>query len=53
MTNLTFEMQVPCATGVTVTDDQLTVQLADGRCMSVSLVWYPRLVHARADEWNN
>lgn len=29
-----------------VTDDELTVGVADGRTISVPLVWFPRLVKA-------
>ena len=32
--------------GVEITDDSLVVSLADGRVVSVPLVWYPRLLHA-------
>lgn len=32
--------------GVDVTEDTLTVALMDGRCISVPLAWYPRLLHA-------
>jgi hypothetical protein len=32
--------------GAIVTDDELTVQLADGRSLSVPLAWFPRLLHA-------
>lgn len=31
---------------VTVTDDQLTVGLMDGRAISAPLFWYPRLAQA-------
>lgn len=31
---------------VRVDDDMLTVDLADGRTISVPLAWYPRLLHA-------
>jgi len=31
-------------------DDTLTVDLNDGRSISVLLAWYPRLVHASPDE---
>ncbi|MBH0203671.1 MAG: DUF2442 domain-containing protein [Nitrospira sp.] len=31
---------------VTVTEDTLTVELSDGRSLSVPLAWFPRLVHA-------
>ena len=33
---------------VEVTEDTLTVALMDGRCISVPLAWYPRLLHADA-----
>jgi len=39
---------------VTVTDDLLSVQLMDGRTISVPLVWYPRLANAtqaERDDW--
>jgi hypothetical protein len=32
------------AVDVKVTDDELTVQLEDGRTLAVPLVWYPRLL---------
>jgi len=38
---------------VVVTDDALTVDLEDGRTISVPLVWYPRLVHGMPAERNN
>ncbi len=37
-------------TGVSVTDDALTVSLGDGRVISVPLAWYPRLLHATVDQ---
>jgi hypothetical protein len=39
---------------VSSTDIQLTVELEDGRCISVPLAWYPRLLLASQsdrDEW--
>ena len=35
---------------VEVTDDTLTVDLEDGRTISVPLEWYPRLVHGTKAE---
>ena len=35
---------------VTVTDDLLTVDLADGRTIAVPLAWYPRLLRATPEE---
>ena len=48
------DILVPTATGISTTDDTLTVELADGRSMSVPLTWFPRLLHASAaerDKW--
>ncbi len=53
MTTLTVELEVPCARNIAATDNELTVQLADGRSISVPLTWYPRLVHATPAERNN
>jgi Protein of unknown function (DUF2442) len=39
------DLKVPQATGVTVTEDTLSVELSDGRTRSVPLAWYPRLLH--------
>ena len=36
----------PLATHVRTTEHELVVDLADGRCISVPLVWFPRLLHA-------
>jgi hypothetical protein len=41
---------VPVATEVETSDDELTVSLADGRRISVPLVWFPRLLGATAEE---
>jgi hypothetical protein len=41
---------VPAATNVVVTGDTLTVDLSDGRTISVPLAWYPRLVHGTQEE---
>jgi hypothetical protein len=41
------------ATAAKVTDDVLSVDLEDGRTISVPIVWYPRLVHATTRERNN
>ena len=50
MTSSLTEIAVPAATNVMVTDDTLTVDLSDGRTISVPLAWYPRLVHATQEE---
>lgn len=41
------------AQAVTVSDDTFTVDLVDGRSISVPLEWYPRLVHGSVAERNN
>ena len=38
---------------VRVTDEELTVELADGRTVSAPLAWYPRLAHGTAEERNH
>ena len=40
----------PRATEVTITDDELSVLLADGRRLSVPLAWFPRLLRATAEQ---
>lgn len=39
------------ATNVVVTSHHLTVDLEDGRTISVPLSWYPRLAHGSPVEW--
>lgn len=41
------------ATRVEVSDDTLTVELADGRTIGAPLTWYPRLTHANPEERKN
>ena len=50
MTSLPLETQLPTAQRVTVSDDALSVELSDGRSISVPLAWYPRLLHGTAEE---
>ena len=40
-------------TDVHCTEDKLTVDLADGRSISVPLAWYPLLLHATPRERDN
>jgi hypothetical protein len=44
---------MPTAETVTVTEDTLTVELSDGRSLSVPLAWFPRLLHATPAERKN
>ena len=41
------------ATNLHFADDSLTVDLADGRTITVPLSWYPRLEHATKQEREN
>ena len=36
-----------------VYDESLTVDLADGRTVSVPVAWYPRILHGTINERNN
>jgi len=49
----TAEAEVPVAENVTVTEDTLSVDLSDGRTISVPLAWFPRLLHGTKKERNN
>ncbi|MGH8659247.1 MAG: DUF2442 domain-containing protein [Gammaproteobacteria bacterium] len=49
----TIEIEVPAAENITVTENTLSVDLSDGRTISVPLAWYPRLTYASRSEQNN
>ncbi len=53
MSILAVEIEIPYAVDVHTTDDTLTVDLSDGRTISVPLGWSPRLEHASAEELMN
>jgi len=53
MNILAVEKRLPNAEDVRVTEDTLSVDLSDGRTISVPLEWFPRLVQATAEERNN
>ncbi|MBX3331738.1 MAG: DUF2442 domain-containing protein [Nitrospira sp.] len=53
MNTSAVEISVPVAESVRVTDDALTVELSDGRSLSVPLAWFPRLVYATPAERKN
>ena len=50
MSTLTKPKTTPEPVGAAVTDDTLTVELADGRSISVPLGWFPRLRHGTQQE---
>jgi len=49
----TVEAEVPVAENVMVTEDTLSVDLSDGRTISVPLAWFPRLMHGTPKERGN
>ena len=53
MTTLAVEIEIPNAENVIVTDDTLSVDLSDGRTISVPIAWYPRLSYSSPDERKN
>jgi hypothetical protein len=50
MKSSAVESREALATGVLVSEDTLSVELADGRTIAAPLAWYPRLVHGTAEE---
>ena len=50
MNSSAVDLRAPEAQQVRVTDTELTVDLVDGRTISVPLAWYPRLSHATPAE---
>ncbi len=53
MNTLAVEIRVPEALNVSLTDDTLSVDLSDGRSLSVPIAWFPRLLHSTEQERNN
>lgn len=50
MSSSQTEEAMPVARNVSVTDDQLVVELDDGRTVSIPLSRYPRLAHGKPEE---
>ena len=53
MNTLVVEIRIPEALNVLLTDDTLSVDLSDGRSISVPIGWFPRLLHSTEQERNN
>lgn len=53
MTTLAVNIELSNIYNVDVTDDTLTIELDDGRTVSVPIAWYPRLQYATKEEKNN
>lgn len=52
MNTLVLEVE-PTAVSITVTDEKLVVDLADGRSLVIPLEWYPRLATGSIKEQQN
>ena len=50
MNSLEIEIQLAKAKHVSITEDTMSVDLSDGRTISVPLAWFPRLVHGTQNE---
>ena len=53
MSSLAVEVQEPRGKSVKINDDEVMVDLVDGRTITVPLVWYPRLWHGSPQERNH
>jgi len=53
MNSSALDVQEARAQAVSVNEDSLTIDLADGRTIIVPLVWYPRLWHGSPEERSN
>src|SRR5260370_4013773 len=47
------ELRAALAHGISVSDDALTADLADGRTITAPLAWFPRLAHGTPTERAN
>jgi hypothetical protein len=53
MPSVAVTLALPRAINVAVTEDTVSVDLEDGRTISVPIGWYPRLAHATSAERHN
>jgi hypothetical protein len=53
MSSSTTETPVVRAETVTITGDEIAVELSDGRSIFAPLAWYPRLLHGTPEERSN
>ena len=53
MSTSVIELRETAAQSVSVSEDALTVDLADGRTITVRLAWFPRLMHGASAERAN
>ncbi|MCA1899682.1 MAG: DUF2442 domain-containing protein [Chloroflexi bacterium] len=52
-TSVAVTISLPRVVNVSVTDDTLSVDLEDGRTVSIPIGWYPRLAHGTPAERAN
>ena len=53
MSTSMVNINIPAAIAVVITDDSLSVDLQDGRTITVPLTWFPRLLHGNSTERKN
>lgn len=53
MSSSPAESRTPLALAVAITDDAVTIDLVDGRTISVPIAWYPRLAQGTSTERAN
>ena len=53
MNSSSVETRVGTAARVLISDDTLSVELTDGRTISVPVAWYPRLSHGTSRQRNH
>jgi len=53
MTTSTVDIEIPAIVAISVSEDTLSVDLADGRTVAVPLAWFPRLVRGSPSERND
>jgi hypothetical protein len=53
MKTLVTEVRISAVQTINVTEDELVVELVDGRTIAIPLAWYPRLFHGTKKERKN
>lgn len=53
MNTLAVNIEIPSIENVLISEDTLSMDLSDGRTISVPTAWYPRLFYASQEERNN
>jgi hypothetical protein len=53
MNTLAINIEIPSIENVIISEDTLSMDLSDGRTISVPTAWYPRLSYASQEERNN